>query len=117
MAAVKAAGATRPELLAAYNGLKTAGGLCCRPIKRSDGSAGGAYSNHSWGVAVDFFFGNTIDPRGDGKTQYGLSLIAPFFNAEKLYWAAGFRGSEEDAMHFESSQESLNSWIAQKLIK
>ncbi len=37
---VKAAGATNPELLNAYNSLKTAGGLCCRPIKRSNGTPG-----------------------------------------------------------------------------
>jgi hypothetical protein len=115
--AMKAAGATRPELLTAYNSVRSAGGLCCRPIKRSNGTPGQGYSNHSWGSAVDFYFGSQIDPRGDGKTQYGLSLMAPFFNAQKLYWAAGYGGSSEDAMHFESSQESLNSWIAQGLIR
>jgi hypothetical protein len=52
-------------------------------------AAGSSWSNHSWGVAVDFYFGTSIDPRGDGKTQYGLLLIAPFFAKEKLYWAAG----------------------------
>jgi hypothetical protein len=115
--ALKADGATDPQKLAAYNGLKTAGGLCCRPIKHSNGTPGGSWSNHSWGVAVDFYFGGDIDPRGDGKTQYGLSLIAPYFNREKLFWAAGFAGSEEDAMHFESSVESLNAWIAGGLLK
>jgi len=113
---MKADGASNPQLLAAYNGLKTAGGLCCRPIKHSDGTAGGSWSNHSWGTAVDFYFGSDIDPRGDGKTQLGLSLLAPYFNKQKLYWAAGYRGSEEDAMHFESSQESLNAWIAGGLL-
>jgi len=115
--AMKAASATRPELLTAYNSVKSAGGLCCRPIKRRNGTAGGAYSNHSWGSAVDFYFGNQIDPRGDGKTQYGLLLMAPFFQQQKLYWAAGYGGSSEDAMHFESSQQSLNAWIAGGLIR
>jgi hypothetical protein len=115
--AMKADGASNPQLMAAYNGLKTAGGLCCRPIKHSDGTAGGSWSNHSWGTAADFYFGADIDPRGDGKTQMGLALIAPYLNKQKLYWAAGYRGSEEDAMHFESSQESMNAWIANGLLK
>lgn len=110
--AIKAAGATNPLLMRVYNEVRTAGGLCCRPIKRSNGTPGSTWSNHSWGAAVDFYFGNSIDPRGDGKTQYGLSLMAPFFAREKLYWAAGYSGSEEDAMHFEASQQALNSWPA-----
>ena len=108
--AIKAAGATNPLLLRVYNEVRTAGGLCCRPIKRSNGTPGSTWSNHSWGAAVDFYFGSSIDPRGDGKTQYGLLLMAPYFAAEKLYWAAGYKGSEEDAMHFEASQQALNTW-------
>jgi len=114
---MKADAASNPVLMTAYNSLKTAGGLCCRPIKHSDGTAGSSWSNHSWGCAADFYFGSTIDPRGDGKCQYGLSLIAPYFNRQKLYWAAGYRGSEEDAMHFESSVESLNAWVASGQLK
>jgi len=107
---LKAAGASNPIYTRVYNEAKTAGGLCCRPIKHANGTPGSTWSNHSWGCAADFYFGGNIDPRGDGKTQYGLSLLAPFMAREKLYWAAGYRGSEEDAMHFEASQEALNSW-------
>jgi hypothetical protein len=106
---MKAAGG---EALTAYQQAKSAGGLCCRPIKRSNGTPGGTWSNHSWGVAVDFFFGGSMDPRGDAKTQYGLSVMAPFFQREKLYWAAGYGGSSEDAMHFEASTQALNEWKA-----
>jgi len=109
--------ATNPQLMSAYTSLKTAGGLCCRPIKHSDGTAGSSWSNHSWGCAADFYFGANIDPRGDGKCQFGLSLIAPYLNKQKLYWAAGYRGSEEDAMHFEASVESLNAWAAAGQLK
>jgi len=115
--AAQAAGATNPDLMNAYNTVKTAGGLCCRPIKHSDGSAGAGYSNHSWGLAVDLYFGKDVDPRGDGKTQRGLALLAPFFNRERLYWAAGYGGSSEDAMHFEASVQLINDWMAKGLLK
>jgi hypothetical protein len=113
-AAMNAAGG---QAQIAYQQVKTAGGLCCRPIKRSDGSAGGSWSNHSWGFAVDFYFGSNIDPRGDGKTQFGLSLMAPFFAKENLYWAAGYAGSSEDAMHFEASTKAIDGWTAAGLLK
>jgi hypothetical protein len=105
------------EARTAYLSVKTAGGMCCRPIKHSDGTAGSSWSNHSWGVAADFFFGPNMDPRGDGKTQYGLAVMAPFFQKEKLYWAAGYGGSSEDAMHFEASQSLITSWVASGVLK
>jgi hypothetical protein len=108
-AAMKRAGGTA---LAAYNAVHSAGGLCCRPIKRANGTPGSTYSNHSWGMAVDFYFGGSIDPRGDGKAQYGLSVMAPYFAREQLYWAAGYSGSSEDAMHFEASVQAINAWKA-----
>jgi len=106
---MKAAGG---EALVAYQQVKSAGGLCCRPIKRTNGTPGSTWSNHSWGVALDVFFGYSMDPRGDGKTQYGLAVMAPFFQREKLYWAGGYGGSSEDAMHFEASTQVLNEWKA-----
>lgn len=106
--AMNAAGGVARE---AYLAVKTAGGLCCRPIKRSNGTPGSSWSNHSWGVAADFYFGANMDPRGDAKTQAGLNVMAPYFAREKLYWAAGYGGASEDAMHFEASQQALNSWM------
>jgi len=113
LAAAKAAGG---NALLAYNQLHTAGGFCCRPIKQSNGAPGRGYSNHSWGAAVDFYFGPNIDPRGDGKCQFGLSVIAPFFHAERLYWAAGYSGASEDSMHFEASVQLIQSWRAAKIL-
>jgi len=92
--------------------VKSYGGLCCRPIKRPNGTAGASWSNHSWGMAVDFSF-VSLDNRGDGNTQRGLALMAPFFNRQGLYWAAGYAGKDEDAMHFEASQGLVNTWISQ----
>jgi len=113
-AAMNAAGG---EAQRAYLQVRTAGGLCCRPIKRPDGSAAGTWSNHSWGMAADFYFGPNIDPRGDAKCQYGLSVMAPFFQSEKLYWAAGYAGSSEDAMHFEASTAAITAWQAAGLLR
>ena len=55
-----------------YQSLSSAGALCCRPIKKRDGTAGSSYSNHSWGVAIDIKIDGELDRRGDGMTQRGL---------------------------------------------
>jgi hypothetical protein len=96
--------------------LNTAGSLCCRAVKKSNGLPGKAHSNHAFGLAFDLYFGPDVDPRGDGKTQTGLSYLAPYFVKERLYWAAGYKGSEEDAMHWEASKELLAEWKLKKLL-
>ncbi|HYF35647.1 MAG TPA: M15 family metallopeptidase, partial [Prosthecobacter sp.] len=94
----------KPEVYAA---VKTQGMLCCRAIRRTDGTLGTAFSNHSWGCAMDVQFGAEIDPRGDGRCQEGLLELYPYFHEKRWYWGAGYSGRLEDAMHFEASQELL----------
>ncbi|PTT91571.1 peptidoglycan-binding protein [Pelomonas sp. HMWF004] len=94
----------RPEV---YKALGTAGMLCCRYVRGSTSSI----SNHSWGTAVDLTLNGVLDRRGDGKVQYGLTLIAPIFNRFGWYWGATFK--TEDAMHFEAGQELVTQWAGQ----
>jgi hypothetical protein len=95
----------KPDL---YNALGSSGMLCCRAIRGSTTT----YSNHAWGAAIDFNIGGVLDPRGDGKTQQGLLDLYPYMHNEGFYWAAGYSGSSEDAMHFEIADEVMKSWGA-----
>ncbi|HYJ80700.1 MAG TPA: M15 family metallopeptidase [Longimicrobiaceae bacterium] len=94
----------------------TAGVLCCRRVRRASGPPSPNFSNHSWGTAIDLTIKSRLDPRGDGKTQLGVALLAPFFNAERFFWGAGFRGASEDAMHFEASDELVRDWQRQGIL-
>jgi D-alanyl-D-alanine carboxypeptidase/Putative peptidoglycan binding domain len=96
----------QPEI---YAKLGTAGMLCVRNIR---GSATGI-SNHSWGTAIDLTLAGALDRYGDGKVQYGLTLIAPIFNRHGWYWGAVF--GKEDGMHFEASEQLIRKWAAQEL--
>lgn len=97
-----------PELFAAVG---TAGVLCCRRVRRPPGQKPSTnFSNHSWGTAIDLTIKGRLDPRGDGSTQFGILLLAPYFNEERFYWGAGFKGASEDAMHFEASDELVRDW-------
>lgn len=98
--------AEQPEVYAA---LGTAGMLCVRNIR---GSRTGI-SNHSWGTAIDLTLSGKLDAYGDGKVQYGLTLIAPIFHRHKWYWGASF--GKEDGMHFEASEQLIREWAAQGL--
>jgi hypothetical protein len=88
----------------------TAGVLCCRRVRRTSGPPSPNFSNHSWGTAIDLTIKGRLDPRGDGKTQLGIALLAPFFHAERFFWGAGFKGGSEDAMHFEASDQLVRDW-------
>jgi D-alanyl-D-alanine carboxypeptidase len=99
------------NLPALISQLGTAGMTCCRRIRTIPGRPPSRqFSNHSWGSAVDIKIRGTLDPRGDGRTQLGLLLLHPFFNAEKFFWGAGFGGEFEDSMHFEASDELVRQW-------
>lgn len=87
-----------------YRIIGTAGMLCCRYVRGSTTSI----SNHSWGTAIDLKLGGILDVRGNGRVQFGLTLIAPIFNRLGWYWGAGFR--TEDAMHFEAGRDLVRSW-------
>jgi hypothetical protein len=90
-----------------YASITTGGMLCCR-LQRSKKPTR-KVSNHSWGTAIDLGFG-TVDSRGDGKTFFGLALIAPIFHKYGWYWGATF--GTEDAMHFEASRDLVERWAA-----
>jgi hypothetical protein len=93
-----------PDVVAA---VKTAGMLCVRHKRNNPNS----FSNHSWGTAIDIFFGTDVVPQGVHKTHRGCLLLAPFFNSQGLYWGAGFSGSSVDSMHFEVSKETIQAKI------
>lgn len=90
-----------------YAALGTAGMLCCRYVRGSTTSI----SNHSWGTAVDIKINNVLDARGNGRVQYGLTLIAPIFNQFGWYWGAAFH--TEDGMHFEAGRALVETWADQ----
>lgn len=87
-----------------YSKLGTVGMLCCRYMGNST-----KISNHSWGIAIDLLIDGNLDPYNNGKTYYGLTLIAPIFNRHGWFWGGRYRTSE-DSMHFEVSKEKLLEW-------
>ena len=98
-----------PDLHAA---LGTAGMTCCRAVRGSKTN----FSNHSWGTAIDIKIKGKLDKRGDGKALFGLLMLHRFFNEERFFWGAGFSGKQEDAMHFEASDELVRDWESQGLL-
>jgi D-alanyl-D-alanine carboxypeptidase len=93
-----------PDVVAAA---KTAGMLCVRHKRNNPNS----FSNHSWGTAIDLFFGSDVVPQGVKKTERGCLLLAPFLNHHGWYWGAGFSGASVDSMHFELSKETIQQMI------
>jgi len=93
-----------PELV---ESLSSAGMLCCRYVRGSHT----AISNHSWGTAIDLKINGKLDKPYNKKVQYGLALLAPIFNKHGWFWGAAFHN--EDAMHFEISQEKMLEWEAE----
>jgi hypothetical protein len=91
-----------PEIYAA---LGTAGALCARLVR----GAGSTVSSHAWGLAVDLTLKRQLDAHGDGFTQFGLVVLAEFFNDAGWFWGAAF--SREDSMHFEVGEALLREWI------
>lgn len=85
----------------------TAGTICARFIR---GSAT-AVSNHSWGTAIDLTLEGQLDPFADGGTQFGLLILAEYFNDEGWFWGATY--GREDSMHFEVGEETLRAWAAE----
>lgn len=93
-----------PDLYAA---LGTAGALCARYVRGS----GRSVSSHAWGAAVDLTLTGQLDRMGDASTQFGLVVLAEFFNDAGWYWGAGY--GREDSMHFEVGEALLRQWAAE----
>jgi len=90
-----------PEL---YSALGYAG-MC---VVRNQRGSSTRISNHSWGTAIDMQINHQTDTYGNNKVQYGLTLLAPYFNKHGWYWGAAFR--TEDGMHFECSASLIASF-------
>ncbi|MDQ2065703.1 M15 family metallopeptidase [Xinfangfangia sp. CPCC 101601] len=90
-----------------YAKVGTAGALCVRNIR---GSSTGI-SNHSWATAIDLTLEGQLDGFADGGTQFGLLILAEYFNDEGWYWGAAY--NREDSMHFEVGEETLRRWQAE----
>lgn len=89
-----------PDVFAA---VKTAGVLCVRHRRKS----ATLFSNHSWGTAIDIFFGKDVVPQGVPLTHRGNFFLFQTFNRHGWCWGAGFSGDFVDSMHFELSDESI----------
>jgi hypothetical protein len=99
-----------------FTQVKTAGMLCVRRIKNNPAH----YSNHSWGTAIDLYFGSGVVPQGKTVTQRGFLSLYEVFNEHGWYWGAGFSGGSVDTMHFELAEETiklqLDEPLSQRLI-
>jgi hypothetical protein len=93
----------RTTLPDVYAQVKTEGMLCVRGIRHNPTH----YSNHSWGTAIDLYFGVGVIPQGLRLAHRGNLLLAPIFNKYGWYWGAGFSGDAVDSMHFEMSDETV----------
>jgi Fungal chitosanase of glycosyl hydrolase group 75/D-alanyl-D-alanine carboxypeptidase len=88
---------------ALFDQVKNEGMLCVRARRHNLGH----YSNHSWGTAIDIYFGDDVVPQGLKLAHRGNLLLAPFFNRYGWYWGAGFSGDSVDSMHFELAEETI----------
>ena len=86
-----------------YNDVKQDGMLCVRHTRKNPNM----YSNHSWGTAIDLYFGVAVVDQGVHLTHRGNLLLAPYFNKYGWYWGAEFSGSYVDSMHFELAEETI----------
>lgn len=86
-----------------FEHVKTDGMLCVRARRHNPAH----FSNHSWGTAIDIFFGNSFVDQGVHLTHRGNLALAPFFNQHGWYWGAGFSGDSVDSMHFELAEETI----------
>jgi len=83
--------------------VKSEGMLCVRARR----PAPSLYSNHSWGTAIDIYFGKAVVEQGSLTTHRGNLILAPYFNRRGWYWGAGFSGNAVDSMHFEIAEETI----------
>lgn len=95
--------AVEKDLPDVYAQVKNDGVLCVR-ARRSNPSK---YSNHSWGTAIDLYFGAGVVKQGVALTHRGNLLLYPYFNKFGWYWGAEFSGDSVDTMHFELALETI----------
>lgn len=93
----------KSELPEVYTAIKTAGVLCVRSRRHNPSK----YSNHSWGSAIDIYFGSGVVDQGVHQTHRGIYLLYPYFNNHGWYWGAEFSGDSVDSMHFEVAEETI----------
>ena len=86
-----------------YEQVKTAGLLCVRHRRNNPSK----YSNHSWGTAIDIYFGAGVVAQGSKTTHRGNYILYPYFNNQGWYWGAEFSGDSVDSMHFELAEETI----------
>jgi D-alanyl-D-alanine carboxypeptidase len=86
-----------------FEQVKTAGMLCVRHIRHNPAH----FSNHSWGCAIDLFYGADVVPQGKHVAHRGNLMLMPFFNNHGWFWGAGFSGDSVDSMHFELAEETV----------
>jgi hypothetical protein len=86
-----------------FSQVKTEGMLCVRARRKS----ATLFSNHSFGTAIDLFFGTKVIPQGTHLAHRGIFLLFPFFNRHGWYWGAEFSGDFVDSMHFELAEETV----------
>jgi D-alanyl-D-alanine carboxypeptidase len=93
--------------------LGTEGMLCVRHKKPTNGAPSDDPSNHSWGTAVDFKFGDGEAPGNThGKVPRWVAILVPFFN--EAGWFSGI--SFNDTMHFEVANETIHKWAHDGLL-
>ncbi|MEA2821594.1 MAG: hypothetical protein QOJ86_3598 [Bradyrhizobium sp.] len=90
-----------PDVIAA---VKNDGMLCVRHKRMNPNS----FSNHSWGTAIDLFFGSNAVPQGSHKTHRGCLQLVPFMNKQGFFWGGGFSGNSVDSMHFELAEQIID---------
>jgi hypothetical protein len=93
----------RAALPDVFKEARTEGMLCVRARRHNPT----VFSNHSWGCAIDLFFGVGVVEQGDPVAHRGNLLLLPFFNEHGWYWGAEFSGSSVDSMHFELAEETI----------
>jgi len=88
-----------------FQQVRNEGMLCVRARRHNPA----VYSNHSWGTAIDIYFGasNNID-QGTHLAMRGVLMLVPYFNRHGWYWGGGFPGDSVDSMHFELSDEVIH---------
>lgn len=95
----------KADLPGVYDEVRNDGVMCVRARRLNPAR----FSNHSWGTAIDLFFGRNDIPQGAALVQRGVLALVPYFNRYGWYWGGGFSGDNVDSMHFELAEETVRS--------